>query len=287
MGWLGRGRVGNGFAAVTARDATSNFTTSSWPVLRYATPDFASGRDRPAAREAVMARSKATAEVVRIGGDVPTNGSDEAIAFLEPFTAEVRIEGSADILFHRWNPEAVDEKAKAAKGSAAKKSDNIESYVYRNDAGEICLPGEYLRGAIVGAAKFRQDPRSPRKSAMDLFKAGVVSLTPLAPMYSAASRGTASGGKASHGEAGCGAATGWDYEDRRRVVVQRSGINRTRPAMKVGWSATFLLMVTLPEYISPQVLNEVIATAGRIGGLGDFRPTYGRFSVVSYRVIED
>jgi len=228
---------------------------------------------------------KATAEIVHLGN--PTDGGNDTIALSEPYTVEVVIEGSADILFHRWNPEAVDEKAKAAKGSAAKKSDNIESYVYRNDAGEICLPGEYLRGAIVGAAKFRQDPRSSRKSAMDLFKAGVVSLTPLAPMYSAASRGTASGGKASHGEAGCGAATGWDYEDRRRVVVQRSGINRTRPAMKVGWRATFLLLVTLPEYISPQVLNEVIATAGRIGGLGDFRPTYGRFSVVSYRVIED
>jgi hypothetical protein len=234
-----------------------------------------------------MARTKATAEVISIGGDVPTNGGDEAIAFLEPFTVEVSIEGAADILFHRWNPEAVDEKAKAAKGSAAKKSDNVESYVYRNEAGEICVPGEYLRGAIVGAAKFRQDPRSPRKSAMDLFKAGVVSLTALAPLYSAVRRDRASGGKVSHGEARYGgAALEWDYEDRRRVVVQRNGINRTRPAMKVGWRATFLLLVTLPEYISPQVLNEVIATAGRIGGLGDFRPTYGRFNVVSYRVCE-
>jgi len=55
--------------------------------------------------------------------------------------------------------------------------------------------------------------------------------------------------------------------------------------MKVGWSATFLLMVTLPEYISPQVLNEVISTAGRIGGLGDFRPTYGRYNVVHFKVV--
>jgi hypothetical protein len=206
-----------------------------------------------------MAR-KAVAEIIHLSD--PTNGADEIIAYLEPFTVEVVIEGSADILFHRWNPEAVDEKAAAAKGSKAKKTDNIESYVYRDDAGFLCVPGEYLRGAIVGAAKFRQDPRSPRKSAMDLFKAAVVSLTPLASL------GTKK----------------WDYEDRRRVVVQRNGINRTRPAMKVGWRATFLLLVTLPEYVSPQVLNEVVATAGRIGGLGDFRPTYGRFNVVSYRV---
>jgi len=222
-----------------------------------------------------MAKAKVMAEVIHLAD--PNDGGNDIIAMSEPFTVEVVIEGSADILFHRWNPEAVDEKAKAAKGSAAKKSDNLESYVYRNEDGEICIPGEYLRGAIVGAAKFRQDPRSPRKSAMDLFKAGVGSLTPLAPLYSAVSRG----------EAGYGAAaTVWDFEDKRRVVVQRSGINRTRPGMKVGWRATFLILVTLPEYISPQVLNEVISTAGRIGGLGDFRPTYGRFSVVSYRVCQ-
>lgn len=211
-----------------------------------------------------MARkATATAEVVRFGGDVPTDGGNEAISFSEPYSVSVEIEGSADLLFHRWNPEAVDEKAAAAKGSKAKKTDNIESYVYRDDKDFICIPGEYLRGAIVGAAKFRQDPRSPRKSAMDLFKAAVVSLTPLASL----------------------GVKKWDYEDRRRVVIQRSGVNRTRPAMKVGWRATFVLMVTLPEYVTPQILNEVIAMAGRIGGLGDFRPTYGRFAIVKYEVL--
>lgn len=98
------------------------------------------------------------------------------------------------------------------------------------------------------------------KSAMDLYKAGVVSLTHLASLGS----------------------DRWDYEDRRRVVVQRSGVNRTRPAMKAGWAATFELMVMLPEYISAADLNEVIAQAGRLIGLGDFRPTYGRFQVVRF-----
>ncbi len=233
-----------------------------------------------------MARKATTAEVIAIGGAVPTSGGDEAISFSEPYTAEVSIEGSADILFHRWNCESVDEKAAAAKGSKAKKTDDVESYVYRDDAGFICIPGEYLRGAIVGAAKFRQDPRSPRKSAMDLFKAGIVSLTPLAPIISGwTSPGEERRGEPSQGAArrGVAFATKWDYEDRRRVVIQRSGINRTRPAMKAGWKATFLLLVTLPEYINPQILNEVIAMAGRIGGLADFRPTYGRFQIVNFK----
>lgn len=189
-----------------------------------------------------------------------TNGAEYDIETTIPYIATVTVVGVADILFHRWNCEAVEEKAKAAKGSKAKKSDNIESYVYRDDAGQLCIPGEYLRGAIIGAAKFRQDPRSPRKSAADLFKAAVIAMTPLAPI------GTDK----------------WDYEHKCRVTVQRAGITRTRPAMKQGWKATFELMVTLPNYIPPYLLNEVIADAGRLIGLADFRPTYGRFQVVKF-----
>ena len=207
-------------------------------------------------------KAKRAENVIEIGGEAPSNGAADAIEITQPYVATVSIEGIADLLFHRWNPEAVDAKAEAAKGSRTKKTDDIESYVYRNNGGDICIPGEYLRQAIIGAARFRQDPRSPRKSAMDLFKAGVVSLTTLASL----------------------GVDRWDYEDRRRVVVQRSGVNRTRPAMKAGWSAEFDLQVMLPEYIRPSMLNEVIAGAGRLIGVGDFRPTYGRFNVTKFGV---
>lgn len=127
----------------------------------------------------------------------PTNGGDETIGYSEPYSVTVAIRGSADFMFHRWNAEAVDEKAASSKNSKAKKTDNVESYVYRNDDGKLCIPGEYLRGAIINAAKFRQDPRSPRKSAMDLFKAAIVATTPLASL-----------GKVE-----------WDYLDKRRVMI--------------------------------------------------------------------
>ena len=207
-----------------------------------------------------MAKSS-TAKVINI--NEPTNGGNETIAHGQPYAVAVTVVGSADLLFHRWNAEAVDEKAKAAKNSTGKKTDNVESYVYRNDDGEICLPGEYLRGAIINAAKFRQDPRSPRKSAMDLFKAAIVVTSPLASL----------------------GATNWDYLDKRRVMIQRQGINRVRPAMRVGWKATFDLLVMLPEYIDQTALRETIESAGRLIGIGDFRPTFGRFGIVKFKVI--
>lgn len=200
-----------------------------------------------------------------IGGESPTDGARNGIEIQMPYRVEVTVQGVAPLLFHRWNCESVESKSKAKKGSAEKKTDDVESYVYRTIKGELAIPGEYLRGSIVNAAKFQQDPRSPRKSAADLFKAGVISLTDLATL------GTKS----------------WDMLDKRRVQIQRSAITRSRPCMREGWKATFILQVQLPEYIDHALLNATIQAAGRLIGLGDFRPTFGRFSITSFEVLED
>lgn len=191
-----------------------------------------------------------------------SNGGSHSIELAATYSVNVELLGSAPILFHRWNCEAVAEKSAAKKGSKAKKSDDIESYVYRNEKGELCIPGTYLTGSICTAAKYFQDPRSPRKSAMDLFKAGVVPLTILA-----------STGKKD-----------WDFVDQRRVTIQRAGITRCRPALNTGWKVEFDLQVLLPDYIRPELLLDVLNQAGRLVGLADFRPTYGRYQVSKFNV---
>lgn len=191
-----------------------------------------------------------------------SNGAAPFIEIESPYVATVAVEGSSAFLFHRWNNESVAAKATAAKGSKAKKTDDLESYVYRTDDGGLAIPGEYFRMAIINAAKFKQDPRSPRKSAMDLFKAGIAVLE----------EHCALGQK------------DWDYLDRRRVMIQRNGVTRERPAVRAGWRVIVTLQVLLPEYISPTLLNEVVQAAGRLVGVGDFRPTYGRFQVIGFKV---
>ena len=100
----------------------------------------------------------------------PSNDAKSIIEGAMPYAVECSVQGIADLLFHRWNCDAIEAKSKAAKGSKEKKTDDIETYVYRNEEGILCIPGEYFRQAMIHAAKFMQDPRSPRKSAMDLFK---------------------------------------------------------------------------------------------------------------------
>jgi hypothetical protein len=216
-----------------------------------------------------MAKATAAANgaaVLEHLGEQLSNSAAAAIRFEEPYTASVTLQGVCPMLLHRYSVESVKEKGAARKNSAAKKTDDIESYVYRNAEGEICIPGAYLKGAIAGpngSAKFRQDPRSPRKSALDLYKAGVIVLTDLASLGS----------------------TEWDYLDERRVVVQRAAVARVRPAFLTGWEATFELLVQTPEYISPAELQEVVQQAGRLVGLADNRPTYGRFQVTHFEIL--
>lgn len=206
--------------------------------------------------------------------DNVSNDAEPFIDLEQPYVATVRIQGTSALLFHGWSNEAVKEKSDAKKGSAAKKSDNIESYVYRNPGGEICLPGRYLIGSIIdkknGAAKYRQDPRSPRKSALDLFKAGVVAFTELAAIHSVANS--------------IEATKVWDYVDSQRVVVQMNAITRMRPAFLAGWTAEVQLSVLTPEYINPAFLLDVLTMAGKLVGVGDFRPSFGRFAITHYEI---
>lgn len=193
--------------------------------------------------------------------DPVSNDAEMTIAAGQPYMASIDVVGTSPFLFHRWSVDGVEAKAKAAKGSKEKKSDNLESYVYRH-VGALAIPTEYFRMAIINAAKFRQDPRSPRKSAMDLFKAAIAGAEEYCSL----------------------GVTDWDYVDMRRVMVQRNGITRHRPAMATGWKTQVLLQVLLPEYVPADMLNEVIQSAGRLIGVGDFRPTYGRFQVVNFSV---
>lgn len=200
---------------------------------------------------------------LKVVGEVSNDGKS-AIEHSMPYTVSVTISGASDLLFHKWSCESVEAKINAAKNSAAKKTDDVDSYVWRDKKGFLCLPGEYLRQSIIQAAKFKQDPRSTRKSAMDLFKAGVVSLTPLASL----------------------GVKDWDYLDTRRVMVQRNGVNRTRPAMYAGWKANVVFQILTPEYINPILFQEVVNMAGRLVGTGDFRPTYGRYNITNFEVLK-
>lgn len=202
---------------------------------------------------------------IEIGGESPTNGAESTLEMQMPYRVLVSIVGTCPMLFHRWNNESVAAKSAAKKGSVEKKTDDTNSFMWKDEKGFLCLPGEYVRQSIIHASKYEVDPRSPRKSMMDLMKAALVSLTELSSL----------------------GVKDPDYYDKRRVVIQRNAVTRSRPAMKEGWKAQFILMVNLPEYVPAQRLNHILQQAGRIIGVADFRPSFGRFNVTKFEVLDD
>jgi len=197
---------------------------------------------------------------------VATRGKSNGVASGRDFAyaAEIGLVGVAPILLHRYDDAAVERRAKAAKNSVMKKADDVDSYVYRTADGAIGMPGRNLKACLRETARSLQDPRSPRKSAMDLIKAAVQ----VEPFIASMGRTT------------------WDAVDVQRVVVQRSTISRRRPVLHEGWQVRFTVIVLAPEYITADWLHDLITRAGRFTGLGDFRPDYGRFRMDSFHLKE-
>lgn len=214
-----------------------------------------------------MAATKVLPATEGRNGQQVSNGGAAVVDLSRPYIARVSVLGVAPLLFHAWNCESIAEKSNAAKGSKGKKTDDVESYVYRTTDGAIGVPGKNLHGALIEVARYYQDPRSPRKALRDMVRAAIIPLTVVAPFEPHTKK--------------------WDYEDHQRVTVQRAGITRVRPAMKEGWRLTFDLMVTLPEYIGQELLAKLVTDAGRLAGLCDYRPTYGRFALAGLTVRGD
>jgi hypothetical protein len=177
-----------------------------------------------------------------------------------PYTLNVSVRGTSDLLFHKYSIEESIEGDNKRKGS--KKYPEPDTYLYKDEQNRICIPSEHFRMSVVYAAKFRKDPRSPKKSMLDLMKAGVFCEEDLIPL-----------GKSTP-----------DYYHRARVKIGSAAIVRVRPALLKGWECKLSFTIILPEYISQEFFHEVLIDAGRLCGVGDFRPTYGRFQVTKIEV---
>lgn len=65
------------------------------------------------------------------------------------------------------------------------------------------------------------------------------------------------------------------FVDRRMVAVQRQRIPRVRPIFP-NWAAAIGVDID-PQVIDPGEFEEIVAKAGRMIGIGDYRRFYGKF----------
>lgn len=75
------------------------------------------------------------------------------------------------------------------------------------------------------------------------------------------------------------------YVSRVPVVVNKSRVMRTRPIFQ-DWSLEFTVHY-MPDIINREDLIDFVKRAGKMIGLSDWRPKYGRFIVESFEDIKD
>ena len=129
--------------------------------------------------------------------------------------------------------------------------------LYEDDEGRICLTEDMLLGCGIAGGK------SLKKGAA--MKAAVLGSQPFYPILYKGPRD-----KLELYESG-------KFVDYRGVVVQRNRTMRARPRFD-EWSVKVSLMVD-EDAINVKDVIAAYTYAGRMVGLGDFRPRFGRFDV--------
>jgi hypothetical protein len=168
-------------------------------------------------------------------------------------TYSVEIVGVKPLLLHA--PTGLGDKPKLRRGEHLDPKTEAESYLYKNEKGEICVPSVNIKACIREAGRnYRISGRRTTFAAM--IRAGLdVKPFPYVPLIH----------------------NGLQV-DVRPVVVQRSRILRARPRFD-EWSLKFQIVNQDPTVIHMDTVKKILTDAGKYYGLGDFRPEFGLFDV--------
>ena len=129
--------------------------------------------------------------------------------------------------------------------------------LYLNEDSKPCIPGENLEGLVWEGAK--------KKSRGQLVRSGVVCDGVFEIIHDGP-------------ENLDDLAEDPRFRDRRSVVIQKKRIMRVRPIFRI-WELKFTVHF-MEDILERGHLIEAVQDAGRLVGLGDYKPRYGRFVIV-------
>jgi hypothetical protein len=179
-------------------------------------------------------------------------------------TINVSIVGMTPLIVNRFHERAQDEASSGvhSRGERPAPDEDAQERLYMNGHGPY-IPGENIRQSIIGAAGRH---KIGRRAATTDVAAGIYISPFELPI---------------EGE--------W-HTDSRAVVIKATGgrIVRHRP-MFDEWAIQFQLQLD-QDLVSEKLMQAVLTDAGRLVGLGDFRPAkkgpYGRFSIVNWEKVK-
>lgn len=184
-------------------------------------------------------------------------------------TVDFSIQGISGLMLHNGQlADPLNDFAKKLKEVSGKRkktdADHAEMAriewhggLYLDEKKRPCIPGENIEALLVAAGK--------KQRLGEMFKAGVLSDGTWMIEHDGPKTIEAL----------------WEdkrFRDRRGVSVGTATIMRTRPIFR-NWKLNFSIQF-LPELLNESQIRDAVVTAGRIIGLGDFKPKFGRFEVV-------
>jgi len=174
--------------------------------------------------------------------------------------AEVKIRGVAPLLQHRY-PDEVEEKSSVKKTGRKDYSVEVESNLFKGKDGVIYEPSEHIEGCMRRSAVNFQITGKGKKTYKDLVLSSIVVVPEQIPV------------------------TPQEYVvDKRNVVVSRARVARYRPRWD-DWELEFSVKI-LDDQFPPEVVREILEYGGAAIGIGDYRPKFGRFEVVSFEATQ-
>jgi len=167
----------------------------------------------------------------------------------------VSVKGIAPLLMNKFIGDKPTESKRGKKVYIPE--DEAERKTYRTSDGKLFLPNTHFKASMIKASTdFKM---SGRKSYKDYVKAGVFIMEEEIVLEQQ------------------------EYEIFAcPVVIQRARVMSWRPKFK-EWNCSFTIEIT-DGFINPTTLKEILSTAGKYKGVGDFRPEYGRFEVTSFKI---
>lgn len=170
------------------------------------------------------------------------------------------VAGSGLLLHNPAGMSRAPEEATIGRKIIPTPEEEAEAGAYRMPSGQLYLPSIHVRAAILGAASGMKIEKKP---ARQILSAGLFTLSEYCPLFDPETGDALK-----------------EYEiDIRRAVVQRQGIRRARPKLP-RWACEIEFQFdTL--LLNPKIIKDVLDLAGRIVGVGDYRPSkggpFGRF----------
>lgn len=186
---------------------------------------------------------------------------------------KIKIKSASPMLHHGSQSVGMEKVELKKKGGTALLGDSEEwkKTIYFDEKVGVHLPASVFEACLINAGK--QFKVTGRKTATEYIKSGVFCMEECLPFLVDGSPIKT-------------------LDDERIIIDKRTtknpstrGRNMRYRARFDKWSSEFTIMVNSDDYITSDLLKEIIKYAGMFVGVGDYRPRFGRFMLDNFKEV--